>query len=337
MELARCGIVGFGLYLPEPYRDFNELARLTGASPEVVRDKFGLEGLHYPGPDDHTSVMSIRAAEKCLENTGVDPLTIDLIIYYGETWGDYPVYSIGPAVQHAIGATNAWCYNIECRCGSAIPAMEQAKKYIQTEEGVKTVMVVGAYRNTDFVDYQNRGISFFYDLGSGGAAAIIQKDWPEREVLGCAEITDGSFHDALIVPGGGTRTPFTSANADDQALHHWFLADPDGFRDRLGKVTFVNLVKTLERALAKSGNTLADIDYYIPMHLNTRGHATICEMVGVPLEKAYYLSKYGHVGQLDPLLGMALAESEGKIKKGDLVGLSIMGISYTWCGAAVRW
>jgi 3-oxoacyl-[acyl-carrier-protein] synthase-3 len=226
---------------------------------------------------------------------------------------------------------------VECRCGSAIPAIEQAKKYIQTEEGVKTVLVVGAYRNTDFVNYADRGLSFFYDLGSGGAAAIIQQDWPEREVLGCAEITDGSFHDTIIVPGGGTRTPITSKNIDDVALHHWHLADPVGFRDRLGKVTYANLVKTLERALAKSGNTLADIDYYVPMHLNPKGHATICGMVGVPLEKAYYLGKYGHVGQLDPIFGMALAEGEGKIKKGDLVALSIMGISYTWCGAAVRW
>ena len=337
MELTQCGIIGFGLYFPEPYRDANELAMLTGAPVEVVREKFGLEGLHYPGPDDHTSVMAIKAAEDCLNNTGVDPLDIDLIIYFGENYSDYTVYSVGPAVQNAIGATNAWAYNVECRCGSCIPALEQAKKYIQTEESINTVLVVGAYRNTDFVDYKDRGISFFYDLGSGGAACIVKRDHPDRRILGCHAITDGRFHDAIIVPGGGTRFPYTAENGGDPFLHHWHLADPVGFRDELGKVTFTNLTKCLEVALAKSGNVFSDMDYYCLMHINPKGYKTICDMVGIPVEKTYYLDKYGHVGQLDPLISMALAEKEGKIKKGDLVGISIMGISYTWCGAAVRW
>jgi len=337
MELPSCGIVGFGLYFPEPYRDYNELAELTGASVEVVREKFGIEGFHYPGPEDQTSVMAIRAAEDCLKNTGIDPLEIDLIIYFGENYGDYILYSIGPAVQNAIGAANAWCYQVETKCSSAIIALEQAKKYIQTEDEIKTVMLVGGYRNVDKVDYRDRSMSFFYNLAAGGAAAIIRQDHQERTILGTSAVTDGSFHDAIIVPAGGTVIPITHENLDEPYYHSWRLEDAEGFRDRLGKVTYAHLVGTLKKALSQTDNTIADLDYFIVIHMNPKSHRTLLDLMSLPPEKACYLNKTGHVGQLDPIIGMALAEQEGKIKKGDLVGLSIMGIGYTWASGVVRW
>ncbi len=337
MKETGCGIVGFGMYFPKPYRDYREIAQRTGAPEEVVRGKMGLDGLHYAGPEDHTSVLAIEAAKDCLKNTGVDPKEIDLIIYFGENYGDYILYSIGPAVQNAIGAVNAWVYQEECKCASAIPALQQAKMYIQCEEDIHTVMLVGGYRNTDKVDYADRSMSFFYDLSTAGAACIIKEGWPDRQILGCHCITDGRFHDAIIVPGGGTRIPITHENLDQPYYHSWRLTDPDGFRNDLGAVTYKNLIGSMEKALAKSGNTLADLDFYIPLHMNVKAQKTVCEMVGLPLEKSYYLRKHGHMGQLDMLIGAALAEAEGLIHKGDLVGLNSMGISYTWGGAAIRW
>ena len=135
----------------------------------------------------------------------------------------------------------------------------------------------------------------------------------------------------------GTRIPITHENLDQPYYHSWRLTDPDGFRNDLGAVTYKNLIASMEKALAKSGNTLAALDFYIPLHMNVKAQKTVCEMVGLPLEKSYYLRKHGHMGQLDMLIGAALAEAEGLIHKGDLVGLNSMGISYTWGGAAIRW
>lgn len=337
MEPSTCGIVGFGLYFPKCYRDAAEIARLTGAPVEVVRDKMGLDGLYYAGPEDHTSVLAIEAAKDCLKNTGVDPLEIDLIIYFGENYGDYILYSIGPAVQQAIGAKNAWVYQEECKCASAIPALQQAKMYIQCDSDINTVLLVGGYRNTDKTDYTDRDMSFFYNLSTAGAACIVKRDWPDRQILGCACITDGYFHDAIIVPAGGTRIPITRENIDERYYHYWRLTKPESFRNELGAVTYKNLIGSLELALKKSGLTLRDLDYYIALHMNVRAQKAVCDMVGLPLEKSYYLRRYGHMGQLDMLIGPALAEREGLIHKGDIVGLNTMGISYTWGGAVIRW
>ncbi len=334
---TNCGIVGFGVYLPSNYRDYHEIAKLTGAPEDVVLNKMGIDGVYYAGPEDQTSTLAIRAAENCIKNTGVDPKEIDLIIYFGENYGDYILYSIGPAVQNAIGAVNAAVYQEECKCCSAIPALQQAKMYIKTDPDIHTVMLVGGYRNNDKVDYADRSMSFFYNLSTAGAACIIKEDYPDRQVLGCSCFTDGRFHDAIIVPAGGTKEPLTMENLNDKYVNCWRLMNPDSFRNELGAVTYKHLLGTLENACKKSGYTLKDIDYYIPLHMNPKAQKTICEMIGIPIDKAYYLRKYGHMGQLDMLIGPALAEKEGCIKKGDLVGIGTMGISYTWGSAVIRW
>lgn len=337
MKTVECGIVGFGFSFPESTRDYNEIARLSGIPAEVVRDKFGINKVYYPGNNEQTSDLAVAAAKDCLAKTGIDPKEIDLIIYFGENYGDYQIYSSGPKVQYEIGAVDAWCYQMETKCGSAIIALDQAKKYIQTEENINTVLLVGGYRNVDKVDYQDNSVSFLFDLSCGGAACIIKQDYPNRQVLGSASILDGSFSDAIVIPGGGTKNPLTPDNIDDRYLHYFRLEDPDAFRDRLGKITLHNLVKVQEMALAKDGYTLADLDYVCALHMNKKSHRILFEMLGVPLEKGIYLADYGHVGQLDPLISLNMVQEQNLLPKGALVGVIAMGLGYIWSGGVIRW
>ena len=337
MEDIKCGIVGFGTAFPETVRTYEDIAELSGIPAEVIRDKFGINQIYYPGNNEQTSDLAVAAAQDCLKNTGVDPKEIDLIIYFGENYGDHVIYSIGPKVQRAIGAENAWCYQMECKCGSGIVAMDQAKKYMQTEDDINTVMLVGGYRNVDKVDYTDKGVSFLFDVSCGGAACILKKGYERRNFLSAAAILDGSFSESIVVPGGGTKIPFTPENIHDPYLDAFRLEEPDIFRDQLGKVTFSNLVAAEEKALAKLGYTLADLDFVCDIHMNKRGHRTIFEMMNMPLEKGTYLSDYGHVGQLDILIALKMADEQNLVKEGDLVGVIGMGFGYIWNGGVIRW
>ncbi len=334
---VKCGIVGFGFAFPETTRDYEEISRLSGVPAEVVRDKFGINHIYYPGHDEQTSDLAVAAAQDCLNKTGVDPKEIDLIIYFGENWGDYHIYSIGPKVQYKIGAVNAWCYQIENKCGSAIVAMEQAKMYMQTNPDISTVMLVGGYRNVDKVDYTDTSVSFLFDVSCGGAACIMKRGYERRNFLAAAAIADGSFSDAIVVPGGGTKCPFTLENINDNYLKYFRLEDPQAFRERLGKVTLSNLAKVEEMALAKVGKTLADLDCVCALHMNVKSHKMLFELLGLPLEKGTYLSDFGHVGQLDPLIALNMAEEKGLVKEGSLVGVIAMGFGYIWNGGVLRW
>ena len=337
MNETTCGILGFGFAFPETVRDYTEISARSGIPAEVVRDKLGIKQVYYPGGGEQPSELAIQAAEHCLANTGVSASDIDLIIYFGENYADHIIYNIGAKVQGAIGAKNAWSYNLDVKCASAIVALEQAKLYMQSDPDTNTVLLVGGYCNVERVDYRDGKLSFLFDVSCGGAACLLQKGHTRRQFLSASTIVDGSFADTIIVPAGGTKHPVTSENVNDPYLHSFRLTDPEGFRERLDRVTLTNLVLAQEKALAKSGKTLKDLNFVCAAHMNTKNHRMLFDLLGMPLEQGTYLADYGHVGQLDALIALDMVQKQGLAKPGDLIGLLAMGFGYVWNGAVIRW
>ena len=335
-ENHHCGIMGIGLYFPDNIRTAEDIAELSGVPVEVVRDKFGINRIHYPGEDDQTSDMAVRAAKNCLEKTGVSPEEIDLVIYFGENYSDYQVFSIAPKVIGGIGAVNAWGYDMECKCGSYAVALDQAKKYLLCDD-IDTVMLAAGYRNVDKVDYSDTSASFLFDVSCGGAATIVRKGYDRRTVLENANMADGQFAESIYVPGGGSKYPFTPENVNDKYLKYFRVNDPQGFRDKLGPITIKNLAKTTEAACAKSGLTLKDIDFACPLHMKRSAHLELLKYLDLPEEKAFYLKDYGHTGQLDGPISLCRAEEQGLIEQGDIVAVIAMGFGYVWNVGIIRW
>lgn len=122
------GIVGVGTYLPEKTMKAAEIARLTNGvwSEDAVINKLGIKQRYLPGPDDGTQEMGAKAALKCLENTGVDPKEIDVILCIGEEWKEYPLTTSACYIQDRIGATNAWGIDVQNRCCTCVSAMKIA-------------------------------------------------------------------------------------------------------------------------------------------------------------------------------------------------------------------
>lgn len=333
-----CGIVGFGVAFPESgIRDATEISRLSGVPEDVIRDKFGINQIFWPKNDEQPSDLAIIAAEDCLKKTGIDPLEIDLIIYFGENYSDYLMYSIGPRVQGAIGAKNAWAYDMEAKCGSCVIAMDQAKKYMQDEDSINTVMLVGGYRNVDKIDYTDKAITFLYNTSCGGAACILKKGYKKHNFISFSAMSNGKFANMFLIPYGGTKTPITKDNVNDTSGQFMRLIEPEMFREELSKVTFGSMIKCQERALAKIDKSLKDLNFAIILHMNVRSHNAVMDGLGLPHEKTFYMSDYGHVGQLDTIIALDEASKAGLIKEGDLIALVAMGMGYTWVSGIIRW
>lgn len=332
-----CGILGTGVYFPENVRTYRDIAKLSGIPEEVIQRKFGINQVYYPGEKDQTSEMAVWAAKDCLRNSGVDPKEIDLIIYFGENYADYQIFSVAPKVQAAIGAVNAWCYDVECKCGSCILALDQAKKYMQYDNDVNTVLIVGGYRNVDKVDYKDPATTFLYNVSSGGAAAVLKKGHDRRIFLESASLADGRFAESVVVPGGGSKIPFTPENIGDDYLRYFRVPDGQKFREELGAVTMVNLAKVTRMACAKSGFSVSDVDFVCVLHMKTSAHCQLLSDLGIPAEKSFYLADFGHTGQLDVLVSMHMAEKKKLLRRGDLVALIAMGLGYNWTAGLLRW
>jgi len=146
------------------------IAGLSGIPVDVVREKMGIKQKPVPGPEDHTCQMGIWAARQALARAGFDPSLIDVVIYTGEEYKEYPLWTAGIKLQHEIGAHRAWSFDVQLRCGTNIMALKLAKSLMLADSGINTVLLAGGYRNCDLVDYTNPRSRFLYNLAAGGAA-----------------------------------------------------------------------------------------------------------------------------------------------------------------------
>jgi 3-oxoacyl-[acyl-carrier-protein] synthase III len=334
--VLQIGIVSTGIYLPENTMTGKEIAEKAGLPVGVVEEKMGIKKKHIPGPEDHTCEMGIYAAKQALEKAGMDPLDIDLVIYIGEEHKEYPLWTAGIKLQEAVGAYNAWAFDVALRCGTTVMALKVAKNMMLADPEIQTVLLAGGYRNVDFIDYENPRTRFMYNLGAGGGAILLKKDYGENVVLETDMMTDGSFSEDVVVVAGGTKHPIT-AEAIAGRLNMLDVLDPEGMKQRLEQKSMRNFLKVITESVRKSGYDVEDIAYLAILHMKKSAHEYVLNELGLSANQSIYLEDYGHIGQIDQILSLELALREGKIKDGDVVVFVSAGIGYAWGATTIKW
>jgi 3-oxoacyl-[acyl-carrier-protein] synthase III len=330
------GIVSTGTYLPDKYMSGKEIAELAGIPTHIVEEKMGIKKKHVPGPNDHTCEMGIIAAKQAIDRAGISPLEIDVVIYIGEEHKEYPLWTAGIKLQEAVGALNAWAFDVALRCGTTVMSLKVAKSLMMADPTIKTVLLAGGYRNVDFIDYQNPRTRFMFNLGAGGGAILLKKDHNENVLLETELITDGSFSEDVVVVSGGTKHPITK-EAIEKRLNKLDVLDPEGMKQRLEQKSMHNFIKVIRESVRKSGYKEEEISYIAMLHMKKSAHEYVLKELGLSQDQSIYLEEYGHIGQIDQILSLELALNEGKVKEGDLVVFVSAGIGYAWGASAIKW
>lgn len=338
MHQDHVGIVGTGVYTPAAHMTAKEVAEATGnrwKEADVIA-KLGFSRKPVPGSEDGTQAMGVLAAKDCLARTGIDPQEIDLILCIGEEWKEYPLTTSGIYIQEQIGALNAWAIDVQQRCCSCVAAMKIAKDMMLADNDITTVLIAGGYRNGDLIDYTDPAVSFMYNLGAGGGAILLKKNYGRNAVLGTHIMTDGSLARDVGVRYGGTAEPINAANLS-KAYRSLAVFDEKHMKDRLNDVSMTNWLDCIDKALAKSKLCRQDIGYLAVLHFKQSMHQYMLELLGLKEEQSIYLSDYGHIGQIDQILSLQLALDKGKVKDGTVISMIAAGIGYAWAANVIQW
>lgn len=332
------GIVGTGIYLPEHIMTAKEISEATKGhwAEEAVVEKLGIVQKRMPGEDDGTQEMGVKAAKDALARTGVDPKEIDLILCVGEEWKEYPLTTSGIYIQEEIGAENAWALDVQQRCCTTVAAMKIAKDMMLADNEINTVMIVGGYRNVDYIDYTDRAMSMMYNLGAGGGALILKKNYGKNLVLGTHIMSDGSLARTVAVKYGGTKHPITRENVD-KAQKSLQIFDVEFMKDRLNAVSMDNWFHCIDKAFEKSGIDKKELGYLAVLHFKRSMNEYMLETLGLTEDQTTYLTHYGHLGQIDQILSLHLGLEEGKIKEGTVISMIAAGIGYAWAANVIKW
>lgn len=338
MSKTNVGIVGMGVYIPKGRMTAKEISEATNGywAEEAVKEKLGIVEIAVPGDDDGTQEMGVKAALDCLKNTGFDPLDIDVILCVGEEYKEYPLTTSALYIQDKIGAKNAWGIDVQNRCCTTVTAIKMAKDMLIADDDINTVLIVGGYRNGDFVDFTDKNMSMMYDLGAGGAAMLLKKNYGKNLVLGSTIIGDGSLSRAAGVEIGGIANPITHENLEE-SRKSLRLMDPVRMKERLNEVSMPNWFKCIDDSLKKSNLTRDDLGYLAILHMKRSAHVAMVKDLGLTPDQSTYLENIGHIGQMDQIISMKMGLDSGKIKDGTVICTLAAGIGYVWAANIIRW
>lgn len=320
-------------WFPGEFEDSKFISEQSGIPQDVIEKKMGIIKKCRAPLDCHPSQMAINAAKMALE--GIDPDSIDLVIWTGSEYKDYHVWSAGIFVQRELGLRKAWAFDMAARCSSNVVGLKIAKNMMMADRKIKRVLLCGGHRTGDLVNYKDPTSRFLYNLSDGGAAMVVERSDKEEfnPILEASILTDGDFSLDVIIPGGGTK----KRSRDGLEEFDTYLTCPDiqGMRERLADRSIENFLHVIKESATESMDK--PIDYLALLHMKKSAHDAIVDGLELKAEQSIYLDHYGHFGAPDQVLSLGLAERRGFLKKGDHVNLASAGIGYTWSALSLRW
>ncbi len=322
-------IAALATHVPPRVMTNAELERLVETSDAWIRQRTGIRERHVVEPGVGTSDLAVPAATQAIAQAGLTPDDIDLIVV-GTTTPDTMFPSTACLIQHKIGASHAWGFDLGAACSGFTYALTTAAALVSTG-GQRHALAIGADVMTSILDFQDRTTCVVFGDGAG-AVVVSPADEEGPAIIDYLHEIDGGGGAALCLPAGGSLKP-ASHETVDQRLH---------YVHQDGKAVFKFAVRKTEeisrRILERNGIDVSQLDLFVSHQANRRIVMSAAERLGLDERKVVVnIDRYGNTTGATIPLALGDAVADGRLKKGDLVLLASVGAGFTVGSVLLRW
>ncbi|NVJ94468.1 MAG: ketoacyl-ACP synthase III [Marivivens sp.] len=320
----RAVVKGVGHYLPENVVPNSYFEDKLDTSSDWIVSRSGIERRHFAAEGQTTSDLATNAAKAALENAGLSGNDIDAIVLATST-ADLTFPSAATMVQHNIGNTRGFAFDLQAVCAGFVFALTNANALIQAGSA-KRVLVIGAETFSRIMDWQDRGTCVLFGDGAGALILEAQEgtgSTDDRGILSTDLNSDGSYRDLLYVDGG----------VSTQSTGVLRMEGKEVFRHAVEK-----LAQTAHTALDKVGLGSDDVDWVVPHQANIRIIQSTAKKLGVGMDRVVVtVQDHGNTSAASIPLALSVGVANGQIKQGDLVVTEAIGGGLAWGSVVVRW
>lgn len=322
------GIVGLGSYVPPRVMTNEDWAGLVETSDEWITTKTGIKERRVADPETCTSDLAVLACQQAIEEAGLFPDDIDMLILATSS-PDVPLSSTAGITQHKLGCTKSAAFDINAVCAGWVHALDIGSRYASTP-GYDNVLVVGAEVYSRILNWEDRGTCVLF--GDGAGAAVLSEVEEGRGLLGSWMKSDGSGSGVIEIPAGGVRTPIPSSG----------FAEGDQYFQMDGRAVWRFAIEAFPQAvrgvLDRVGRDLSEVDLIIPHQANLRIVEAGMDNLGLPMEKTFTnLERYGNTAGASVPIALREAVENGVLSSGDLVVTAAFGGGLAWGANAFVW
>ncbi len=317
-------ITGVGGYLPEKILTNQDLEKMVETTDAWIMERTGIKTRHLAKEGELTSDLAIKAAQRAMEDAGVSPEEIDLIVL-STTTPDETFPATAMKVQEALGAHKAFAFDIQAACSGFMYALSTADHFLRGGTGTKA-LVIGAETLSRIVDWTDRNTCVLFGDGAGAVVLETREGAGTLDEAGLKKVilhSDGRYRSILTATGGVSST----GNAGKI-----YMEGREVFRHAV-----TNLADVAVEVLTQAGVQTKDINVLVPHQANLRIIEGTAKKLGLSMDHVIVtLPEQGNTSSASIPLALYHGVKTGRIQKGDLLLLESMGAGFTWAGALVR-
>lgn len=315
-------ICGTGAYVPARIMDNDDLAKIVDTNDAWIRERTGI-GKRHIVEEETTSYMAGQAALRAVEQSGIDPAEIELILL--ATSSSETVFPCAACeVQKTIGAVHAAGYDLNAACTGFVLAFNTAQAYISA--GIyKTVLVIGADSMSNLIDWTDRGTCILFGDGAGAALLCAEEGTP----VYMAAHSDGAKGPALT--GLSRHRKGWKEENDHESYIHM-----DG--QAVFKFAVRKVPEIIEEVLEKAEMDLEQIDYFVLHQANRRIIEAVAKRLKTDIAKfPMNLEEYANTSAATVPILLDEMNRKGILQRGQKIMLSGFGAGLTWAACLFEW
>ena len=323
--MKRSVVIGIGAALPDNAVTNADLEARMDTSDEWIRQRTGIEQRYIAADDETTADLGERAARAALDDAGVTPDDIDMIVLATSTPNNtFPATAV--EIQSRLGMHHGSAFDLQAVCSGFIFAVTTADAYLRTG-AARRILVIGAETFSRILDWEDRTTAVLFGDGAGAFVLEAQDGIGmsnDRGILTTHLRSDGTHREKLYVDGGPSSTG---------TVGHLRMQGREVFKHAVAMITDV-----IEDAFAATGLSAQDIDWFVPHQANRRIIEASAKKLDISADKVVItVNRHGNTSAASIPLALHAAVEDGRIKRGNLILLEAMGGGFTWGSVLLRW
>ena len=314
-------VMGTGSARPDNVVTNDDLSRFLDTDDEWIFSRTGIKSRRCC-THETCSDLAEAAAQAALENSGVGPCELDLIICSTITADDLTP-SCAAVVQQRLGA-DCPAFDVNAACAGFVFALDIAHGYF-ARGAARRVLVVSAEKMSRMVDWTERSVSVLFGDGAG---AVVLGEGGESPLY--TKLTTKGAHDTLYCPGMAGNSPFDTTAKPEPYLH---MKGQEVF-----KFAVTSICADVRRMCSELGISPADVDLFVFHQANKRILDSAVDKLGLdPARVAYTIQESGNISSACIPLTLDTLNRQGRLHDGDLVCCSGFGAGLVVATTLLKW
>lgn len=313
-------ILGTGMYVPEKVVTNDDLAKIVDTNDEWITKRVGVRRRHVC-VHETAADLAFHAAEAALENAGVKPEELDLILA-ATVSGETVSPSVSCMVQNRLGA-DCPAFDLNAACSAFLFLLETAAGFFARGKAQK-ILVVGAERMSRILDWEDRSTCVIF--GDGAGAAVLGAGGGYLD----ATMTVRGGDDVIKIPQFAGKSPFYEGEQESPYVQ---MQGQETFKFAVNAIC-----KDIRALLERNGLTMEDVKYIVPHQANKRIIDFASAKLKAPQEKFFVnIEEYGNTSSASVPMALDELNRTGALEKGDLVILTAFGGGLAHASCLIRW